>query len=166
RVDGLERPSVERPWRPVECSIRTQARAGIQRAIRVGGRKHCPAERVVIQQPHWHGRTLLRGWLRVQKLTLTGKNRREQGMSENEKKGGVTVREAGKLGGERRKEKLGPEGDSELGRKGGERVARERGRKFYEEIGQKGGAARKAQLGPGGYSELGRKGGEARKAQL
>ena len=53
----------------------------------------------------------------------------------------------------------------EAGRLGGEKVARERGREFYSEIGRKGGTkggeARKQQLGVGGYRELGRLGGEA-----
>ena len=53
--------------------------------------------------------------------------------------GDMSVREAGRLGGEARKEELGPEGYARLGKQGGE--------------------ARKQELGPEGYAELGQKGG-------
>ena len=60
-------------------------------------------------------------------------------MAENEKKGGMTVAEAG--------------------RKGGVKVAQERGRAFYEQIGKKGGDAVKAERGTPFYEEIGKKGG-------
>ena len=64
-----------------------------------------------------------------------------------EKKSGMTVQEAGRLGGEKGgkivRERYGHEFYEEIGKKGGhiggEKVARERGHEFYEEIGHKGG---------------------------
>lgn len=60
-----------------------------------------------------------------------------------------------------------PEGEMtvrEAGRKGGETTAERYGREFYEEIGHKGGEIggeiRKQQLGHAGYEELGHKGGQ------
>lgn len=79
------------------------------------------------------------------------------------KGGGMTVREAGRLGGQARKKQLGADGYAALGKRGGEKVAAERGTSFYSEIGHRGGASRKEQLGAEGYRDLGRMGGEARR---
>lgn len=53
--------------------------------------------------------------------------------------GEMSVREAGRKGGEVRRGQLGPEGYSRLGRKGGEATASTHGSAFYQQIGQKGG---------------------------
>ena len=57
--------------------------------------------------------------------------------------GDMSVREAGKKGGEKggqtTKERYGTPFYREIGRKGGETVRAERGHEFYEEIGKKGG---------------------------
>ncbi|MFH0903473.1 MAG: KGG domain-containing protein [Pseudomonadota bacterium] len=59
-------------------------------------------------------------------------------------KGDLTVREAGRRGGQKggqtTKERYGHEFYEEIGRKGGETVRDTRGHEFYEEIGRKGGS--------------------------
>lgn len=72
----------------------------------------------------------------------------------------MTVREAGRKGGETVKERYGPEFYSKIGKKGGETVAERRGREFYAQIGKKGGEALKAKHGREFYAEIGRRGGE------
>lgn len=58
-------------------------------------------------------------------------------------KGGMTVKDAGRRGGERggqtTRERYGTEFYREIGRRGGETVREVRGREFYEDIGRKGG---------------------------
>jgi general stress protein YciG len=54
----------------------------------------------------------------------------------------MTLREAGRRGGQTTKARYGPEFYSKIGAKGGETVARERGSDYYAEIGRKGGRAR------------------------
>ncbi len=57
----------------------------------------------------------------------------------NSNGGGMSVREAGKRGGDRVKEKYGSEFYEAIGRKGGEATKSKYGPTFYEEIGAKGG---------------------------
>jgi general stress protein YciG len=53
--------------------------------------------------------------------------------------GGMTVREAGRKGGQKVRDERGHAFYEEIGRKGGEAVRDARGHEFYEEIGHKGG---------------------------
>jgi general stress protein YciG len=75
--------------------------------------------------------------------------------------GGMSVREAGRKGGEAVKKKYGPEFYSKIGQIGGEAVAKARGPEFYSQIGKMGGETVKRAHGPEFYSDIGRKGGEA-----
>lgn len=60
-------------------------------------------------------------------------------MAEKKDQNDMTVREAGKKGGERTAETHGHEFYAEIGHKGGEKTSETHGREFYQEIGHKGG---------------------------
>ncbi len=82
----------------------------------------------------------------------------------------LTVREAGRLGGNKVKEEYGAEFYSQIGTKGGEAVrdAVESGElpnDFYSKIGQKGGNKVAEEYGPEFYSQIGKKGGNKVKQQ-
>jgi general stress protein YciG len=62
-----------------------------------------------------------------------------------ERKGKMTVAEAGRKGGEKTASTHGREFYEKIGRKGGEKVSMERGPEFYCEIGSKGGSERAKQ---------------------
>ena len=62
--------------------------------------------------------------------------------------GGMSVREAGKLGGDRVKAKYGSEFNETIGRNGGEVTKGKYGPSFYERIGQKGGQKPKRSTAP------------------
>ncbi|MFA5926977.1 MAG: hypothetical protein WCT32_01390 [Patescibacteria group bacterium] len=64
---------------------------------------------------------------------------RDEKEREEMEDGEMTVREAGKKGGETTSEKYGHEFYEEIGEKGGERTSETHGHDFYEEIGKKGG---------------------------
>ncbi len=74
--------------------------------------------------------------------------------------GEMSVREAGKKGGDAVRERYGNGFYEQIGRKGGQ-VTRERhGQSFYEMIGQKGGRVVKDKYGADFYEEIGHKGGQ------
>jgi general stress protein YciG len=74
--------------------------------------------------------------------------------------GEMSVREAGKKGGDAVRDRYGSGFYERIGRKGGQ-VTRERhGQGFYETIGQKGGRVVKEKYGPDFYEEIGHKGGQ------
>jgi uncharacterized protein len=77
-----------------------------------------------------------------------------------DKKGGMTVAEAGRKGGVKVAQERGRAFYEQIGRKGGETVKAERGHEFYEQIGKKGGESVRAARGPEFYSQIGHKGGQ------
>ena len=74
--------------------------------------------------------------------------------------GEMSVRDAGKKGGDAVRDRYGSGFYEKIGRKGGQ-VTRERhGQGFYETIGQKGGKVVKEKYGPDFYEQIGHKGGQ------
>jgi len=76
----------------------------------------------------------------------------------------MTVREAGRMGGNKVKKEYGPDFYSQIGTKGGEAVREavdsgELPKDFYSKIGQKGGNKVAEESGPDFYSQIGKKGG-------
>jgi uncharacterized protein len=63
--------------------------------------------------------------------------------TETEPKGGMTVQEAGRRGGQAVKKKYGREHYERIGKMGGQATRNAYGSEFYEEIGQKGGKVSK-----------------------
>ncbi len=72
----------------------------------------------------------------------------------------MSVREAGKNGGDTVRDRYGPGFYEEIGRKGGKATRDRHGVEFYEAIGQKGGKIVKEKYGPDFYEEIGHKGGQ------
>jgi len=74
--------------------------------------------------------------------------------------GGMTVAEAGRMGGRLVSEKYGPEFYEKIGKKGGSSTANRYGPEFFGRIGKKGGRAVTAKYGAGHFERIGRKGGQ------
>ena len=72
----------------------------------------------------------------------------------------MSVREAGKKGGDTVRDRYGSSFYEEIGRKGGKATRDRHGVEFYEAIGQKGGQAVKEKYGADFYEEIGHKGGQ------
>lgn len=72
----------------------------------------------------------------------------------------MSVREAGKKGGDTVRDRYGSTFYEEIGRKGGKATRDRHGVEFYESIGQKGGKVVKEKYGADFYEEIGHKGGQ------
>ena len=80
--------------------------------------------------------------------------------------GEMSVREAGKKGGDTVRERYGSGFYETIGRKGGQATRERHGAAFYETIGQKGGRVVKDKYGSDFYEEIGHKGGQKVKALI
>ena len=74
--------------------------------------------------------------------------------------GEMSVREAGKKGGDTVRNRYGSGFYEEIGRKGGQATRERHGAGFYESIGQKGGKVVKEKYGADFYEQIGHKGGQ------
>jgi general stress protein YciG len=74
--------------------------------------------------------------------------------------GGMTVAEAGRMGGKLVSEKYGSEFYEKIGKKGGSSTAERYGSEFFGQIGRKGGKAVSEKYGPGHFERIGRRGGQ------
>src|SRR5471030_638330 len=74
--------------------------------------------------------------------------------------GEMSVREAGKKGGDTVRDRYGSGFYEKIGRKGGQVTSERHGAEFYEAIGQKGGRVVKDKYGADFYEEIGHKGGQ------
>jgi general stress protein YciG len=72
----------------------------------------------------------------------------------------MSVREAGKKGGDTVRDRYGSTFYEEIGRKGGKATRDRHGVEFYETIGQKGGKVVKEKYGVDFYETIGHKGGQ------
>lgn len=72
----------------------------------------------------------------------------------------MSVREAGKKGGDTVRDRYGSGFYEEIGRKGGQATRERHGAEFYEAIGQKGGKVVKEKYGADFYEQIGHKGGQ------
>ncbi len=79
---------------------------------------------------------------------------------DNQPGGEMSVREAGKKGGNTVRDRYGPGFYEAIGRKGGQATRQRHGVEFYESIGQKGGRVVKEKYGADFYEEIGHKGGQ------
>ena len=74
--------------------------------------------------------------------------------------GGMTVAEAGRMGGKLVSEKYGPEFYGRIGKLGGSSTAERYGPEFFGKIGRKGGMAVSEKYGAGHFERIGRRGGQ------
>ena len=74
--------------------------------------------------------------------------------------GGMTVAEAGRMGGKLVSEKYGAEFYERIGKKGGSSTAERYGSEFFGRIGRKGGKAVSEKYGAGHFERIGRRGGQ------